>query len=245
MLRRAENLLRVVRRDGPLLVGTALLVLFGAWLRAVDLGFPKELTWDEHHFVLNARNYLTHQHDWNDHPPLGKLLMVLWVWLFADESFGFRFSSLLFGFGNIFVARALAIALYRDRRAGWLAAAFVAADGFLISYSRTALLDGVLTTFVLLVAWLAVTARSPGRVLMTAVFIGCAANIKESGFGLGLPVLLLWAGRPRPVLRAAALALAPVTFAACSSLGLFIARDHYGPSDVLRTTLKFLSDHAA
>ncbi|HEX7672493.1 MAG TPA: hypothetical protein VF395_23025, partial [Polyangiaceae bacterium] len=45
--------------------------------------------------------------------------------------------------------------------------------------------------------------------------------------------------------RAAALALAPVTFAACFSLGLFIARDHYGLSDVLRTTLKFLSDHAA
>ena len=51
------------------------LVAFGVLLRAQHLRFPNRLTFDEAHFVDNARNYLTGAADWNDHPPLGKLLL--------------------------------------------------------------------------------------------------------------------------------------------------------------------------
>ncbi|HEX3597155.1 MAG TPA: phospholipid carrier-dependent glycosyltransferase, partial [Polyangiaceae bacterium] len=92
-----SSLRRSIRRDGPLFLLCAALVALGTWLRAVDLGFPPSLTWDEHHFVLNARNYITHQHDWNDHPPLGKLLIVPWLLLLGDSSRSFRMNSFVFG----------------------------------------------------------------------------------------------------------------------------------------------------
>lgn len=234
---------RSFAEDGPLLLFCVGLVTLGTWLRVVDLGFPRSLTFDEHHFVLNARNYIRHAHDWNDHPPLGKLLMVPWMLLLGDDSTSFRMAALVFGLATIPMARALADAVYRDRRAGWLAAGFVAADGFLISYSRAALLDGIQTMLVLLTAWLAVTARSWTRIAVAAVVIGLAANVKENGFALGLPVALLCLTRRQPVRRIAMLALAPVSYTATFCFGLWMARDPHTVADAWRTTFKFLHDH--
>src|SRR5882672_2190962 len=167
---------RSFAEDGPLLVSCVALVAFGLWIRVVNLGFPRSLTWDEHHFVENARNYIHHKHDWNDHPPLGKLLIAPWMLAFGDTSTSFRMSSLVFGLASIAIAGSFAARLFRDRRAGWLASAFIAADGFCIAFSKTALLDGVLTALMLLTVWLVMTARSPVRVAIAALVIGFAAN---------------------------------------------------------------------
>lgn len=234
---------RSLAEDGPLLALCLVLVVFGVWVRVVNLGFPPSLTWDEHHFVENARNYIQHKHDWNDHPPLGKLLIAPWMLALGDTSTSFRMSSLVFGLASILLAGSLAARLYRDRRAGWLAAAFVAADGFCIAFSKTALLDGVLTAMLLLIAWLTVTARSPLRVALAAVFIGLAANVKESGFALGLPVLLLSLLRPQPLLRAGVLVLAPVTFTGAFCLGLWLAQEPASVADAWRTALHFIKLH--
>jgi dolichyl-phosphate-mannose--protein O-mannosyl transferase len=234
---------RSFAEDGPLLVVCVALVAFGVWIRAVNLGLPHSLTWDEHHFVENARNYIHHQHDWNDHPPLGKLLMAPWMLAFGDTSTSFRMSSLVFGLASIAIAGSLAAHLYRDRRAGWLASAFIAADGFCIAFSKTALLDGVLTALVLLTAWLVVTGRSLLRLAIAALVIGLAANVKESGFALGLPVLLLSLLRPHPVLRAGLLALAPVAFTGAFCLGLWLAREPASVVDAWRTALHFVKMH--
>src|SRR5262249_44777974 len=139
----------MLRRDGPLFVVCASVVAFGIWLRLQNLGFPRVLTFDERHFVLNARNYIAHQHDWNDHPPLSKLLFALSIMMRGDNSVGWRFIAAAAGLFNILLAVTLGRNLFRDRLAGWLAGAFVAGDGFLIAYSRTALPDGILVTFVL------------------------------------------------------------------------------------------------
>jgi dolichyl-phosphate-mannose--protein O-mannosyl transferase len=219
------------------------LVALGVWLRMVDVGFPAGLTWDEHHFVLNARNYLAHAHDWNDHPPLGKLLLAIGMLALGDTSTGWRVMPMLFGIASIALARALGTGLFRDRRAGWMAAAFVAGDGFLIAYSRTALLDGMLTTLVLATACLAVRARSPGRMALVALAIGCAASVKMSAFALGLPVALLClAGRQR-VLSLATLAIAPALYTALFALGLWLSHEPHSAAVVWRTTYQLLAQH--
>ena len=46
------------------------LIIGGVVARVHDFGYPNELTWDEHHFVENARNLLEGRSDRNDHPPL-------------------------------------------------------------------------------------------------------------------------------------------------------------------------------
>lgn len=49
-------------------VACALLVTLGVLLRILGYAEPPTFTFDEHHFVENARNYLHGKNDWNDHP---------------------------------------------------------------------------------------------------------------------------------------------------------------------------------
>lgn len=239
------RLLAALEDDGPLAVVCLALVVFGVVLRVQDLGFPDALSWDEHHFVLNARNYIAHQHDWNDHPPLGKLLIEIGMLAVGDTSVGYRLSSFFFGLVAILLAGGLATTLFGDRRAGWIAAAFAACDGFLISYSRTALLDGVLTTLILLAAWLALSSRAMWRTALSAAVIGGAAGVKLSGFAIGFPLIALCLVRPRPWLRLPLLSLALVTFAAQFSLGLYLAREPHDLAAVFRGTSDIVKHHAA
>ena len=131
--------------DGPLLVLCGGLVVLGVVLRCQALGFPRGMSFDEHHFVENARNYLAGRPDWNDHPPLGKFLIAAGIRALGDNPVGWRIVPLLLGLANIALGGALAQRLFGRREAGWIAAAFFAADGFLLAYSRTALLDGMLS----------------------------------------------------------------------------------------------------
>ena len=158
-----------------------LIIAAGVVLRVRDIAFPPRFTFDEQHFVPNARRYLLGEPDDNDHPPLGKLFIAVGLLLFGDNPTGWRAASLVFGLQSLVVAAALARALFADRRAGWFAAAFLAGDGFFLAYSRTALLDGGLTCLVLWSLLAAVTARTWRGVLASALLVGLAASVKWSG----------------------------------------------------------------
>ena len=159
----------------------SIMIVAGVVLRVRDIAFPPRFTFDEHHFVPNARRYLLGEADDNDHPPLGKLLIAVGLLMFGDNPTGWRAASLIFGLQSLVVAAALARALFANRRAGWFAAAFFAGDGFFLAYSRTALLDGGLTCLVLWSLLAAVTARTWRGVLACALLVGLAASVKWSG----------------------------------------------------------------
>jgi dolichyl-phosphate-mannose-protein mannosyltransferase len=242
-----SRLQRAFADNGPLLAVVAALVLLGVGLRMFDLGFPAAMSFDEHHFVENARNYLDGKPDWNDHPPLGKLLIAIGMAVGGDSSFGWRVVPMLFGVLNVYLAYQLARRLFADEQGAWIAAALVAADGFLIAYSRTALLDGMLTSFVLLTAVVAATATTPRAILGAAVLAGCAASIKISGVALLLPLgvacfLNVPAGRPRLMAFAALLGL-PVAYFFIYDFGLRIAGLEYGPAAVARATAGLVRHH--
>ena len=55
---RPKILQRLRDPDSPLVAACGVMIVFGIWLRVQRLAFPRGLTWDEHHFVNNARNYL-------------------------------------------------------------------------------------------------------------------------------------------------------------------------------------------
>ncbi len=171
------------RLDGPALTSAILLVLIvaGIVLRIQHLGEPDVFTFDEELFVKNAHNYLLEQPDLNDHPPLGKLVMATGMLAFGYNSLGFRFTALVFGIQNVIAAYWVARLLFRSPRSGWMAAAFVAADGFFIAYSRVALLDGLLTCLVLWSVIAALTARKLSGVVLCAGLVGLATSVKWSG----------------------------------------------------------------
>jgi dolichyl-phosphate-mannose-protein mannosyltransferase len=158
-----------------------LMIAGGAILRIQGIAFPPRFTFDEQHFVPNARSYLAGAPDENDHPPLGKLFIAVAILLLGDNPLGWRTASLILGLQTLMIGYWLARVMFSDRRAGWFAAAFLAADGFFVSYSRTALLDGGLTCLVLWSLLAAVTARSWRGVLASAVLVGLATSVKWSG----------------------------------------------------------------
>ena len=165
------------RRNTSLLL--ACMIVGGVILRIQGIGFPARFTFDEqfygptsHHFLLGVPDI----HDY--HPPLGKLFGTIGLLLFGFNSVGWRFSYLCFGLQTIIIAFWLAREIFQSRRAGWLAAAFVAADGFFIAYSRAGLIDGMLTCMVLWSLLAVVTARTWRGVAVAAIFIGIATSIK-------------------------------------------------------------------
>jgi len=167
--------------DGPLIALLLCMVAVGIALRAYQLDEPHTLKWDEHHYVETARSYLAHKYAWNDHPPLSKLIIAGFMWALGDGPLAWRLPSFLFGVVNIGLVGALTAHVFRSRRAGLIAAAFVAMDGFFIAYSRTALLDGMIVAFSLASMLCVLRGRTVRAVLLAGLFSGCALSFKLNG----------------------------------------------------------------
>jgi dolichyl-phosphate-mannose--protein O-mannosyl transferase len=171
----------MVKEDTPLFIVIFALLIAGVVLRAHHLGIPHELKWDETHYVDTARAYVAHRYAYNDHPPLSKLLIGASMALFGDNGTSWRLPSLLFGLGNFAFIAWAAWVVFRSRRAAWLAAAFVAADGFFIAYSRTALLDGMIVAFGVLAITLMLVGRNFWHMVLAGLFLGFATSFKLNG----------------------------------------------------------------
>ena len=165
----------------------ATMIVGGLLLRIQGVGSPPSFTFDEEPFVRNAHNYALGLPDTNDHPPLGKMLIGVGLTLFGFNSFGWRFVPLCFGLQTVVLAYWLGRTVFADRRAGWMAAAFVAADGFFISYSRSGLLDGMMVCLALWGVLAAVAAQSWRGVLTSAILIGLSTSVKWSGIFAVIP----------------------------------------------------------
>lgn len=225
------------------------MLVLGAFLRIYAFAYPSSFLFDEHHFVENARNYLHNKADWNDHPPLGKLIIAQSILALGDNSAGWRVPALIFGFATILVGAIAAARLFGSRRAGWLAAAFLSVDGFLIAYSRGALLDGFLA-FGLALALLIVTLPvNLWTVLAAGIAAGFAVSIKFSGIAVVLPCILMLLFARLPLKRLAAytalfgVAVLSIYFAQYAR-GLALAGQAAGPLDVVHDTERLLEHHA-
>ena len=176
-----------------------IMIVGGIVLRIRAVWHPPTFTFDEPFFVPNAHNYLLGIKDTNDHPPLFKLFMSVGILLFGYNSAGWRFPALCFGILSVVLAYWLGRAYFRTARAGLMAAAFVAADGFFISYSRVGLMDGILTSLLLWSMLAAISARTWRGVLVTALLVGVAVSVKWSGIFIVVPavVTMLLVGRVR------------------------------------------------
>jgi dolichyl-phosphate-mannose-protein mannosyltransferase len=159
----------------------SLLVLLGVGLRIWGIAEPPFFTFDEENFARNASHYLVGSADQNDHPPVGKLIIAVGLLLFGNDPLGWRYSSLWFGLHQVVIAYFLGSRLFESKRAGAMVAAFFAADGFFIAYSRCGLMDGILTCIVLWAILAAVVARNVGHVLVSVLLCALAMSVKWSG----------------------------------------------------------------
>ena len=165
----------------------AAMIVGGVVIRIQGVPWPTWFTFDEEPFVKNAHSYALAIADNNDHPPFGKMLIAVGMLIFGYNSLGWRFVPLLFGLQSVCLAYWLARTLFNSKRAGWMAAAFMAADGFFISYSRSGLLDGMMISFMLWGVVAAIGARTWKGVLAAGILIGFSTSVKWSGAMTAIP----------------------------------------------------------
>ncbi len=171
----------------------AVTVLVGLWARVWKLGFPGERVWDEIYFPVMARKFLDGVYQFDLHPPLGKFIIAVGIALFGDTPIGWRVMPLLFGVAMIPLGAALGFYLFRERVAALLFAAFIAGETFLITYSRTGIMDGILLFLTLATLLAALRVERPSQVIWVAVLLGLAIGVKWAVFMVVVPVgYVLW-----------------------------------------------------
>jgi len=220
------------------------LLCLGIIWRLVGLDYPRTFSFDEHHFVSNARNYIAHQADWNDHPPLGKLVLVPAMMLFGDRGLGWRLSSALLGLAMVALAGLCAAKIFDDRRAGLLTAAFLAIDGFFISYARTALIDNPLTASIYAALALMLWAKSLRWFAAAALCVGLAVSSKWTGVCVLLlaPILLRRAGKSTWH-TAWMFGLAGLVYLAIGAAALRLTRQPISMAGMMRSNWSLLQHH--
>lgn len=179
-------------------LGPVLMMLLGGALRMIDLDHPHELVFDETYYVkdaftLDTFGYATRweaddkeagpnanfvagdYHEMTDkaayvvHGDAGKWMIALGMRIFgADNGLGWRFSAALAGTLVILLVGRIAFRLFTSALLATGAALFVALDGISLVDSRTGLLDGFLTLFVLLAFWALLRDREQSRTRLAA-----------------------------------------------------------------------------
>ena len=161
---------RAIRWLAPLIV-TAV----AAVLRLINLGHPHQLAFDETYYVKDAWSLWTLGYEgvWGEnaneafitlqelplsdkgafvvHPPLGKWLIALGMAIGGpDNSAGWRLATAVLGTASVLLVYLIARRLSGSVVVATVAGTLLAIDGLSIVLSRIALLDGILTFFVLL-----------------------------------------------------------------------------------------------
>jgi dolichyl-phosphate-mannose--protein O-mannosyl transferase len=161
---------RSLRWLAPLVV-TAI----AAVLRLINIGHPHQLAFDETYYVKDAWSLWTlgYEGTWGEgandafvtlqqlplseqgsfivHPPLGKWLIALGMAIGGpDNSAGWRLATALLGTASVLLVYLIARMLSGSIVVATVAGLLIALDGLSIVLSRIALLDGILTFFVLL-----------------------------------------------------------------------------------------------
>jgi dolichyl-phosphate-mannose--protein O-mannosyl transferase len=205
------------------------IIALAALLRLINLGYPKKLVFDETYYVKDAYTLWREgaEQSWPNnpnpafeagqvntyldsasfvvHPPLGKWIIGLGMWLFgAENSFSWRIAVAVLGIASVALVILVARLIFNSWFWANLAGLFLAIEGQAIVMSRTGLLDGSLAFFALLAFYFVIrdqNSRSIERLsfarpwLWTAgVALGAAMAVKWSGLyflaAFGLYVVL-------------------------------------------------------
>lgn len=161
---------RAIRWLAPLV-----LTAIAALLRLINVAHPHQLAFDETYYVKDAWSLWTlgYEGTWGEnandafvtlqqlplseqgafivHPPLGKWLIALGMAIGGpDNSAGWRLATAVLGSASVLLVYLIARRLSGSVIVASVAGTLVAIDGLSIVMSRIALLDGILTFFVLL-----------------------------------------------------------------------------------------------
>ncbi|MFM2384447.1 MAG: hypothetical protein RL166_321 [Actinomycetota bacterium] len=184
--------------------GVLPIVLLAALTRLWNLGSPAKLVFDETYYVKDAFTLWRAGHElaWapgNEktftadgvlttpefvvHSPLGKWIIGLGMQLFGPTNpVGWRIMVALFGIAAVWILYLVAVELFGSKRWALVPAFLLAIDGQAIVISRTAILDGLVMTVVLLGFYFLLKAiKEPANIRWTlamTLLLGAGSAIK-------------------------------------------------------------------
>lgn len=192
----------------------ACIIAFAFLTRVIHVSQPPAYIFDEvYHAItakLIARNDSRAYEWWNEpvepntavdwlHPPVAKYFQAVSISIFGENSFGWRFSSVVFGTLVVFLLARLTDALFNNKPLALLAAFLASLDGLLLVQSRIAMNDIHVTFFILLTAFMYIkhknsTIKKPLQVssflILTGITAGVAMATKWSGIYILAPIYL-------------------------------------------------------
>ena len=194
-------------------VAPALVVLLAGLLRFWNLAHPGQIVFDETYYVKDSASLLHYGYErsWPEgadasfeagapvapsdkgsyvvHPPLGKWMIALGMWLFgADSPWGWRFSSALFGTLSVAVLIWVGWMLFRSVTLASIAGLLMAVDGLHLVQSRLALLDIFLMFWLLLAFALLLADRQWARRRLARRLLDDSGGSLTAGLGPWLGV---------------------------------------------------------
>jgi dolichyl-phosphate-mannose-protein mannosyltransferase len=185
-----------------MLLVSACAVALGVFARLYRLGFPPNILWDERYFPVMANKYLHGVYQFDLHPPFGKFIIALGIFVLDNEPLGWRIMPTLFGMALLPLVAVLGWYCLKDKVGALLLVAFFSVETIFIVYSRIGVMDIFLVFFVLATFLVALRAESNRQVIISSVLLGLAIAIKWAAFPVAVPVgYVLWRrGLLRPFL---------------------------------------------
>ncbi len=166
-----------------------LIVLVTLVAHFIIISNPSELILDEQHYVKDARTISeNHTTERQEHPPLGKLIIVGGIKLFGDNPWGWRFFPVLFGTAGIVLFYFLCRKLDMSRTGSSIAAFLLAFENMTFVQASVAMLDVFYVTL-MLGAFLLYVSR---RYIASGISIGLSGLAKLNGALAGPVVALHW-----------------------------------------------------
>jgi len=177
-------------------VTTGVVTLLATVSRLVDLGSPTDAgtpVFDEKHYAPQAWQVL-HNHWVEDnpgfglvvHPPVGKQVIALGEAIFGYDGVGWRFSGAVLGVALVALVTRIARRISRSTLVGGIAGVLLICDGVSFVAARTALLDGILTFFVVAAFGALIVDRDQVRQRMHVALLEGRTTETEWGPRLGV-----------------------------------------------------------
>jgi dolichyl-phosphate-mannose-protein mannosyltransferase len=135
-------------------VATGFVTAVAALVRLWGIAFPPAMQFDEIYYATEGAEMLRQGYENNPgymfivHPPLGKWLIAGGIALFGDEPVGWRVPAAVAGTLCVLVLTRTVRRMTRSTLLGCVAGLLLAVDGLSVVQSRFALLDILLTVFV-------------------------------------------------------------------------------------------------
>jgi dolichyl-phosphate-mannose-protein mannosyltransferase len=181
-------------------IGLGLLTIFCLAIRFWGLDRFNTLVFDEVYFAKFGYNYATHTPFFDAHPPLGKYLIGLGIWLKGYHPWGYRWMNALFGAAIPLAVTGLGYQLTHRYGFALIAGFLMSFDGLLLVESRYGLINVYLLLFGLLGHWFLMrAAQQKGTqhwlwLSSASLAFGAAAAVKWNSLGFLLSLYLLWGG---------------------------------------------------